>query len=919
MTRRKFRRIFAVCLILAALIVGLLPTESTAAEETKSVLSEFELNGDTLVKYTGTATTVSVPSTVKTIGIEAFLDNSNVKIVNIPDSVETIDYASFSGCNNLQKITIPASIEEIGNAAFANCKSLKEVNLGVGVRKMGTGVFAGCEELATISASGNEYFTVSDGVIYDRDKETIVEVLQGRKAKDYTMPSTVKNIYPYAFYGCSNINTVTFSPYLDTIPAYSFSNCKGLSKVNISYSVNIIDMKAFEDCVNLYDVEIPLSVTYIHDTAFDGCPGLNIIAPEKSYADEWFKRHKKSSTEIIDEEDNSDKRGSGGASGNNQSGSSEPSRYTPDGMVAETIIVGRSAVFMIDNSSQIEVKEGPIVPRNDYSDEIDALNVLQAETNGKGLSLPKFSVVDGKIAGKAFYLNPMTAYEFPEDVTSIGDFSFARSGLKNITIPEGVTHIGYGAFYHCDDLIQILVPDTVTDIEASAFDHTRMLDNWKGYGSGNFLVMGDGILVAYRGYGSKVTIPEGIKQIGPQVFKDNLGVIEVTIPESVWRICEEAFSGCSKLNSVYGGMGVTTIEDRAFYGCPLKTVRVPESVETVGLEAYSLDGVNLNADEKSVVFTGTGLPSSSYIKTTSRLSNRAYRSDSFNGIKVAVVKDPDVNLAGTVLDKEQSGFSGLICTLAEEPNEYFNGTLHIVGCTLSAAEAAVFSVPSSMIIYGKGYNFRPQELEATLEAAKAGAYERRADTVNSEATAGDASAASPVAVSSTIEPFTFNGSDEAFELSVSMDSAVDAKLLEAYVRIYSDVVPSNLTTFDVTLKHKDTGVLITKLGKQTLTVSMDIPSNIPTKNLHVICTDDDNQLEDLPYKVVNEEGKLKIRFDISHTGKYGMYAYSEEQAESLSGVLDNTPDTGDYINPKWLLASGMLALGVALLLIKGKK
>ncbi len=896
MTRGRFRRIFAVCLILAAFIVGLLPTKSSAAD-TKSVLSEFELNGDTLVKYTGTAATVSVPSTVKTIGNEAFIDNSNIKVVNIPSSVETINYAAFSGCNNLQKVWLPNSVESIGNAAFCNCTSLKEASIGTGVRKMGNGVFAGCSELSTVSATGNNYFTVDDGVIYDRDKETIVEVLQGRKGEAYTMPSTVKDIYPYAFYGCRNLNTVTCSPYLDLIPAFSFSNCMGLSKINISYSVNRIDMKAFENCVNLYDVEIPLSVAFIHDTAFDGCPGLNIIAPEYSYAAKWFKSHKRSNAENMDDEDNGDKRTDDPSATGNNTDREKEKRFTPEGMISETVIVGRHAVFIIDNSNPINVNFVESASGNNISDTIEQLDVLQAETNGKGLNLPKFSVVDDKIASRAFYQNPMTQYEFPEGITSIGDFAFARSGLKTVVIPESVTHIGYGAFYHCDDLVQILVPETVTDIEPSAFDYTRMLENWTDYGTGSFMVMGDGILVAYRGMSSSVTIPEGIKQIGPGVFKDRIGIQNVTVPDSVWRICEEAFSGCKMLKNIYGAMNVTDIEDRAFYDCPLDTVRVPDTVTSVGMGAFSYGETYVPEDQRAVVFSGRTLPSVTVAKTGTRLSNRTFRRDSFDGMKVAVIRDQSVSRAGTVLDRELSGFSGLICTIVEEPNAYTNGTLRIVDCTLTASEAADFTVPDTMLIYGKGYNFRTKELEATLKMAREGSY-GKTETMDTSA------------------DYRFNGSDEVYKLDITMDAGVDGGLLEAYKRIYADVVPSNLTTFDISLKTKEEGVNITKLGKQKLPISMDIPGNIPTVNLHVICTDEDNQLEDLPYSVVNEDGKLKVRFDISHTGKFGMYAYSEEQAESLSAILDDTPDTGDKVNPKWLLVSGLFALGVALLLIK---
>ena len=77
MTRRKSRKIFGVILILLSLIVAMIPTgESVAEDDSKSKLSDFQLSGTTLIRYTGTAETVSVPDSVKVIADEAFANNS---------------------------------------------------------------------------------------------------------------------------------------------------------------------------------------------------------------------------------------------------------------------------------------------------------------------------------------------------------------------------------------------------------------------------------------------------------------------------------------------------------------------------------------------------------------------------------------------------------------------------------------------------------------------------------------------------------------------------------------------------------------------------------------------------------------------------------------------------------------------------
>lgn len=897
MTRKRFRKIFGVVLIIAALITASIPTGEAVADTSASTTTDFELNGNILIKYTGTAATVSVPDTVKEISDEAFSDNATMTSVTLPSGLKKIDYAAFSGCSALKSVTIPDSVESVGTAAFCNCTSLTSVTLGSGVEELGTGVFTGCSSLSSIS--GNDNFICVDGAIYNSDSTCLYEVLQNAKVKrsvssndyvamtSYNMPSSVTDIKPYAFYGCKNINSVSLSSFLTEIPAYSFSYCNGLTSIKIPYSVQTIDAKAFQYCVNLENVEIQDSVTYIHPTAFDGCSKLNIVADEGSYASDWFKTFDNSAVNIIDTEDNESEKEE--ISENN---------YVPkiEGQIGETVIVGRQAVFFIDNSL-ITVNGSD--SSDTYAEIIDQMDAaLLAETNGKGLSLPKFSIIDNAVAGKAFYGDTsLTTYDFPDNITSIGDFAFARSGLTEITIPDSVTSIGYGAFYHCDNLSQISVPSTVTNIEPSAFNKTRMMENWKLYGSSDFLIMGDGILVAYKGTSTKVEIPDGVKQIGPECFKNHMELMEVSFPDSLTRVCEEAFYGCSNLRTFTGGMNLNIIEDRAFYGCPVNTIRVVDTVTEIGMGAYDLDNSSLDDAYRTVVFQGDELPYCSYNKTTSRLTNSDYRIDSLEGVRVAIVNSESVNRVGTILDRDYSGFSGLICLITTPNDSYFNGTLKIIDCTLTASEAENFTVPSTVYIYGKGYNFVQDELDSVLSMAKSGAYFADKETIG--------------------ETITFEGSSTEYLLNVIKDSYINEDLKEAYKRIYGDTVPANFTSYKIWLTDTDDEVKLTKFGKQTLPITIELPDNMPTTNLHVVCTDEDNQLEDLPFEVVINDGKMYVKFSISHTGNYGLYSFNSTSVSLYD--LDESPDTGDYIHPKWFLAVGLFALGLVLLLIKTKK
>ena len=119
------------------------------------------------------------------------------------------------------------------------------------------------------------------------------------------------------------------------------------------------------------------------------------------------------------------------------------------------------------------------------------------------------------------------------------------------------------------------------------------------------------------------------------------------------------------------------------------------------------------------------------------------------------------------------------------------------------------------------------------------------------------------------------------------------------------------------MTEKDSSVRITKFGKQTYPITIELPDNMPTSNLHVICIDEYEQLEDLPFRVQESDGKLSVQFEISHTGNYGLYSFNSTAVSKYN--LDVSPDTGDRIHPKWFLAVGLLALGLAMILIKGKE
>lgn len=440
--------------------------------------ADFQLDGKTLVKYIGTAKAVSIPDTVKIVGAEAFADCDFITSVSIPEGVEQLGYGAFANCTKLEKAELPSTLLAIGNEAFSNCESLNQIGLEKNVKKIGSGVFAGCSDLEDIYIhEENPYFTKEDGVLYNKEKTKIYGMFGGRKEAVYEMPGSVTDIEAYAFWGCKNLREVVLSSGLKKIPAYAFSDCVNLKKVVIPYSVKEIEMKAFEDCVNLKNITIPDSVHIIHETAFDGCTkyaGGNENTGNSSNPED--NRWDSDTNEIT------------------LGGTSNTASSNGD-VIGQTTIVASQAIVLMDGTTQ-KVYSGASKKQN------------ASEGN------------ETVIAEKSFYRKAdLTEYTIPDTVTEIGKFAFARSGLKKIEIPQGVTKIGYAAFYHCDNLEEVSIPDTVTEIDAHAFTKTKWMENWLQSGE-EFLIVGDGILIAYNGTATKVTIPDEVKTISNQVFTD---------------------------------------------------------------------------------------------------------------------------------------------------------------------------------------------------------------------------------------------------------------------------------------------------------------------------------------------------------------------------------------------------------------
>lgn len=564
---------------------------------------DFRINGTILTAYVGTDTFVSVPSTVTTIGEGAFAGNTTLQSIELPDSLREIGYNAFGGCTALTSVTIPDSVTKVGPGAFKGCSALTLADLGAGISSWGSGVFNDCTSLSKVIVDGNNnYLLYYNGALYNGDMSMLYQVLAGRTGDSYAMPDEVKEIDTYAFWNQQNIKNVKVSPNVTEIPSYAMSSMGSVENVILPDSVSSIAEKAFANNTTLKQVMIPASVNSIQDNAFANSPNVKILTTKNSTADQFGQKQKipviydaelptdfndsnadqedkpqlkhqtttvtttEEKTEQTKEETSKEETSAAQSTQNDEN----PLDTKEPGVVAKTRIINGKAVVLIGKSNQ-KVYGGT---GSNSSIETSQTQETSEESSSEHETQPTSSkqTVDGDtIKQRAYYKqNNLTNYTISEKIKEIGRLSFAQSGLQSIEIPSNVTTIDYGAFYGCQDLKEVTIPDSVISIGTKAFADTPWLDNWlngtsKG-GEDDFLIVGDHILLAYRGNSAKVEIPEGVKQIGSEAFKNHQELTQITIPDSVSNIGADAFRNCSKLTRVDGGAGLQTIVRGAFYG-----------------------------------------------------------------------------------------------------------------------------------------------------------------------------------------------------------------------------------------------------------------------------------------------------------------------------------------------------------------
>ena len=596
-------------------------------------------------------TSVSLPTTLETMGASVFQDCTSLTSVTIPDGVTFISGDFFRGCTSLKSVTLPDSLRETGGCTFMYCTSLTSVRLPATLLSISWQMFKDCKSLTSL-----------------------------------TIPRSVVNVKQDAFSGCTALKNVTYTGTTADWKALTiYSGNEALTRAAIKCTGStVLTAPTLTLSVNkkgqptLKWSAVSGAAGYQLWCGYDGGDGTgpwyhwltNLDKGTASFTDDRELEKGRTYTYKVRAVTSSGAVGSFSkevtftynpaaslaaptvTAGLDDQGYPaltwpavpDAARYevyraaSEDGNFAQLAAVTsnsytNSAVLTDGAAYYYKVRaldsDGEAGPFSDVvsvtytarpalvasgkcgdsaSWKLDADGVLTI--TGAGPMADYSQHASDNCAPWRTYANDIKKVVVQKGVTAIGSYAFASlERVTSVTLPEGVTSIGSSAFENCGlmaygGLGAVTLPEGLTTIGSSAFsgsymDSLTLPESLRTIGGAAFeksplktLTIPGGVTSIGNGafkssHLTSIQLPDGA-QLGAMLFYQCYELTDVTLPADLTVIGNSMFENCTKLTHVTIPSGVTRIEREAFTMCgALEEIRLPEGVETIGVIAFS--------------------------------------------------------------------------------------------------------------------------------------------------------------------------------------------------------------------------------------------------------------------------------------------------------------------------------------------
>jgi len=560
-------------------------------------------------------TNISIPDTVINIGARAFQGAASLTSITIPYGITSIKEGVFFACASLETIVLPNSLVSIGDEAFFNNHSLKQITIPLGVMSIGDSAFENSSSLKSIVLP-DSLLSIGDRTFFGCSSledinipKSVIRVGRNAFGDSGIWANTSEGVvyaggWVVGFRASAGDDADNGDDYFDLDSGISPLNTVNII-IKIEDGVVGIADRAFFNLRNLTSVTLPESLLIIGSQAFAFCTSLtSIIIPQ-----------------------------------NVQRIGSQAFFYSGiwnNVAVSNVVYAGNWAVGL--RPLIVEVVPGleitmPIVVGNLLPTTRGISDNAFNNVGLLGINLPQNLEFIGE---GAFRNSHISNIEIPSGIMSIEANVFRNTALTNIVIPDNVTSIGGYAFFGAENLVDIIIPDTVSYIGEYAFSDCIRLEYVTFSGISRLTYIEQGVFRnnvslreinipnsivrignhAFRGAVNltSIVLPDNVLSVGDFAFYENIRLTQVVIGDGVTHIGSHAFFGCIELESIVLGNSVVCIGDFAFFGCRgLENITIPNSVTNIGNHAFRNTGLISITIPSSVTHIGIHAFHGSYL------------------------------------------------------------------------------------------------------------------------------------------------------------------------------------------------------------------------------------------------------------------------------------------------------------------
>ena len=589
---------------------------------------------------------ITIPNKVEKIQSAAFEYCTKLTSVVIPDSVKVIDNWCFAYCDKLKSIDL-ASVQSIGYSAF-RYSGMEEFNVPSSLTSLGNCAFAGCSNLASVVVpENNTSYCSEDGILFSKDKHTIILYPAARKGTSFAIPDGVETIGYAAFSGaqfetvtlpdsvislvynafenCSNLISFEFPQNVHSIPSELFTGCEKLRYVLGTEEIYKVDYKAFDSCYSLRMINLPNAIT-IDNNAFHDCRSLSsIVLNDHAYICYSAFSGCYSLGHLF-----------------KCSGNGNYAGYTSENPVDEWYVesdnnallnavtcVGNQNDYLFEFNDVSCGVNGSLSFQCGLCNHSDNLSIESALTHEyQMVSVISPTCTEG---GYTVYRCSRCGNAYHGDETeATGHNYISTSTVAPTCTTKGYTvyrcqtcgneyngnyvsatghHYVDGECEYCGEVdpSAVIITGTTGDCNWSFNESTGTLiisgngkmgnysssnsAPWRNYTVKSVVIENGVTNIGLYSFGYcknliNVTIPDSVTSIGASAFNNCSGLKSITLPDTVISLGSYAFNSCTSLTSVNIPNSVTSIESNTFYCTKITSISIPVGVTRIGNNAF---------------------------------------------------------------------------------------------------------------------------------------------------------------------------------------------------------------------------------------------------------------------------------------------------------------------------------------------